>query len=690
MSYSLAVDIGGTFTDIVLRGSDGVLTVDKTLTTHDDLLVGFFRGVESVLAKAKASPQSIDGVVVHATTVVTNALIERKGQPTALVVTEGFRDVLAIRNEHRYEMYDPQIEFPDPLVTRAMTFGVRERTLSDGTVLQTPDLKDIKALARELADKGACAIAICFLNSFANPDNEAVVARELAKLLPDAFICTSSDVAPQIREYPRASTATVNAYAMPISQPYLRRLCERLKSDGYANSPLIMLSSGGIVGADTAGRNPVRMIESGPAAGALAACHYAEVLGIDRLMSFDMGGTTAKACLIENRQPLVTGLFEVDRRYRFKEGSGLPVTVPSIDMIEIGAGGGSIAHVDALGLLKVGPESAGSDPGPACYGRGATQPAVTDADLVLGLLDPDNFLGGDMKLDARAARAAVGRLADQLGLTEMQTARGIFRVVTEAMASAARTHATDRGVDYRGLPLFAFGGAGPIHACEVATLLQSSTVIVPPQSSVLSAFGTLVTPVRLDLVRSDLVKLMDLDWDRASKILNQMIDEAKLALTEAGCAREDVTLIFGADLRYFGQQNELTVTFAEDPRSQKSTRGISKEFESDYRKLYGVNPSHVPIELVSWRLTARGPDVPFHAATRLPTAPGKPIRHRRVDAWDISAEIPVYARKDLAVGQSIEGPAIVEERETTTALPPGWIAQIDSVGCIVARKQVVS
>jgi N-methylhydantoinase A len=477
---------------------------------------------------------------------------------------------------------------------------------------------------------------------------------------------------------------------MPISQPYLQRLCARLQSDGYANSPLIMLSSGGVVGAETAGRNPVRMIESGPAAGALAACHYAEVLGIDRLMSFDMGGTTAKACLIEDRQPLVTGLFEVDRRYRFKEGSGLPVIVPSIDMIEIGAGGGSIAHVDTLGLLKVGPQSAGSDPGPACYGRGGRNPTVTDADLVLGLLDADNFLGGDMKLDRAAAVAAVERLAGELGLTEVQTARGIFRVVTEAMASAARTHATDRGVDYRGLPLFAFGGAGPIHACEVATLLQSSTVIIPPQSSVLSAFGTLVTPVRLDLVRSDLAKLSNLDWERADRILNQLVDEAKQALHEAGCAPQDVTLIVGADLRYFGQQNELTITFSSDPRAQRSTESIATEFESEYRKLYGVTPSHVPIELVSWRLTARGPRVPFHAAARLPATAGKPARFRRVDAWDDATEVPVFLRRDLAAGQSIEGPAIVEERETTTALPPGWGAEVDSVGCIVARKRTVS
>ena len=431
MTYSLAVDIGGTFTDIVLRHSSGVLTVDKVLTTHHDLLEGFFAGVSNVMKAAKIGPRDVDGVVVHATTIVTNVLIERKGRPTALLVTEGFRDVLHIRNEHRYEMYDPQIEFADPLVPSELTFGVAERVRADGTILRGPDEKQVEALAGKLKAKGVVSVAICFLNSYANPDNERAVGKQLAALLPDVFFTLSSEVAPQIREYPRASTAAVNAYAMPISLPYLRGLSERLKRESFPNSPLIMLSSGGVVGAETAGRNPARMIESGPAAGALAGCHYAEVLGIQRLMSFDMGGTTAKACLIEDGEPLITGLFEVDRRWRFKEGSGLPVTIPSIDMIEIGAGGGSIARVDNLGLLKVGPDSAGSAPGPACYGRGGTSPTVTDADLVLGLLDADNFLGGDMKLDRKAAEAAVGKLGDDLGLSRTQAARGIFRVVTE-------------------------------------------------------------------------------------------------------------------------------------------------------------------------------------------------------------------------------------------------------------------
>ncbi|MBD0416842.1 hydantoinase/oxoprolinase family protein [Oryzicola mucosus] len=690
MTYSLAVDIGGTFTDIVLRNSDGRLTVDKTLTTHEDLLKGFFGGVNSVLSHAGISSDAVDGVVVHATTVVTNALIERKGPATALVVTEGFRDVLSIRNEHRYDMYDPQIEFPEPLVPEHLTFGIAERTLADGTVLMKPSETDIAALAKQIRESGAQSVAICFLNSFINAENETLVAGELARHLNDIFICTSSDVAPQIREYQRASTATVNAYTMPISQPYLRRLSDRLRSEGFSNTPLIMLSSGGVVGAETAGRNPVRMIESGPAAGALAACHYAEVLGIDRLMSFDMGGTTAKACLIENRTPLITGLFEVDRRYRFKEGSGLPVTVPSIDLIEIGAGGGSIAHVDDLGLLKVGPESAGSNPGPACYGRGGTHATVTDADLVLGLIDAENFLGGDMQLDKPATDRAMQALGDKLGSSGVQAARGIYRVVTEAMASAARAHATDRGVDYRGLPLFAFGGAGPLHACGVAELLQSSSVIVPPRSSVLSAFGTLVTPLRLDLVRSDLVRLDNIDWGRVEKVIGEMEKEGRTALLEAGCAAADIEIHVGADMRYFGQQHEVTVTFDADPRISRDTEALADLFAENYKTLYGVNPNHVPVEIVSWRVVVNGPAIRFHPAGQPGSAEGEPKRHRPVHAWQDDEMVPVYDRQALAVGQIVNGPLIIEERETTTAIPPNWVATIDHLGCIVATKKTAN
>ena len=685
--YSLAVDIGGTFTDIVLRSDDGALTVDKTLTTPKDLLDGFFTGVHAVLKKACIGPADINGVVVHATTVVTNSLIERKGQVTAMLTTEGFRDVLFIRNEHRYEMYDPQIEFAAPLVPRELTFGVRERTLADGTVLTVPERAGIMAIAQQLKAAKVRSLAICLLNSYANPANERAVAAVLREAAPDMFISLSSDVAPQVREYPRASTTAINAYTMPISLPYLRALRARLKAEKFANEPLIMLSSGGIIGVEVAGRNPVRMIESGPAAGALAASHYAQVLSLDRLMSFDMGGTTAKACLIEDRKPLITGLFEVDRKYRFKEGSGMPVTIPSIDMIEIGAGGGSIAHVDDLGLLKVGPESAGAEPGPACYGLGGMAPTVTDADLVLGLLDADNFLGGEMKLDLPAARAATKRIGDRLNTGLHETARGIYRIVAEAMASATRAHATDRGVDYRGMPLFAFGGAGPAHACEVGALLLSTSVIFPPQASVLSAFGTLVTPVRLDLVRSALGLLEAVEWARTERLIAEMADEGMSALANAGVARGDVAMTFGADLRYFGQQNEVGVTLVADPRLMRDGGAIRREFERAYLAQYGFNPSHVPVEIVSWRLTVHGPQVPFHVATIPAGTPGAPKRWRPVHLWQDEQQVPVYDRSALATGQSLAGPSIIEERETTIVIPPGWHATVDAFGCVVATLE---
>ncbi len=686
MSYSLAVDIGGTFTDVVLRRDDGALAVDKTLTTHNDLLEGFFRAVSQVLDKAGIVPGDVDGLVVHATTVVTNALIERKGARTALLVTKGFRDILTIRNEHRYEMYDPQIEFADPLVSRDLTFEVDERVLADGELLRPAAAAELEAIAARLRELDVASVAVCFLNSFRNAANEQAALRVLSAALPDLSVSLSSSVAPQIREYPRASTTAVNAYTAPITEPYLKGLAKGLAERAIGHQPLIMLSSGGIIGAEIAARNPVRMIESGPAAGALAAAHYATELNLGRLLAFDMGGTTAKACLIEDRKPLVTGSFEVDRIYRFMEGSGMPLTIPSVDMIEIGAGGGSIASVDDLGLLKVGPRSAGSMPGPACYGRGGDQPTVTDADLALGLLDGANFLGGDMALDLGASRAAIARVGDQLGTDVIQTARGIFWIVAETMAAAARTHATDRGFDYRGLPLLAFGGAGPVHACAVGELLQSAAVIFPPQASVLSAFGTLVTPVRLDLVRSSLARLDALDWAMVDATIDELVQEGRDALEAAGVSPEDVVLRFGADLRYAGQQNEVTVELSGDPRASHDADALRDAFAAAYFAQYNVNPSHVPVEIVSLRLTAEGPRPHFGGVDRPGAAPGAPKVSRPVGLWDNADAVPVYDRGALGIGQEIAGPAIIEERETTIVLPPLWTATVNDIGCIIATK----
>ena len=688
MTYSLAVDIGGTFTDAVLRGSDGSLTVDKTLTTHHNLLEGFFRGVDLVLTKAGVRPEAVDGVIVHATTLVTNALIERKGPPTALITTKGFADVLSIRNEHRYEMYDPQIEFAEPLIPRHLTFEVDERVLADGTVLRAVDPAAIEALIPLMKSEGVVSAAICLINGFRNGANERAIAEVLQSKWPDLYLSLSSSVAPQIREYPRASTTAINAYTAPITAPYLRGLSAGLEEAGAPNRPLIMLSSGGVIGAEVAARNPVRMIESGPAAGALAAAYYAERLKLARVLSFDMGGTTAKACLIEDSKPLVTGSLEVDRMYRFCEGSGMPLTIPSIDMIEIGAGGGSIASMDNLGLLKVGPRSAGSEPGPACYGRGGSDPTVTDADLVLGLLDADNFLGGDMPLDKAAAEAAIDRLAEALGTDRLQAARGIYRIVAETMAGAARAHATDRGVDHRGLPLLAFGGAGPVHACAVGELLQSTAVIFPPQASVLSAFGTLVTPVRLDLVRSALGRLDGLDWAVAEKLLDDMTSEALEALGETGTAPEHVRWRIGADLRYTGQQNEVTVVFESDPRETRDSEMIRGVFETAYFSQYGVNPSHVPIEIVSWRLTAQGPENVVDGARAPSGFPAAPKGERLIPLWLTAGPAKIYDRSLLTAGQEIAGPALLEERETTVVLPHGWSGVVDEFGCVRATREV--
>jgi N-methylhydantoinase A len=686
-NYALAVDIGGTFTDIVLRSASARTWVDKTLTTPESLDIGFFRAIDAILKKASIEPSAITDVLVHATTVVTNAVIERKGPLTALLVTDGFRDILSIRDEHRYEMFDPQIEFPKSLISREMTFGITERVLATGEVLKPLDVAQAETTVEDLKNKGVVSVAVSFLNAYLNPVNERAMRDIIQKRVSDIYVSISSEVAPQIREYPRTSTVAMNAYTVPITGPYLDALRRGLKQRGFVNDPLIMLSNGGVIGIDVAKRFPVRMVESGPAAGALAAAYYAEVLGLDRLLSFDMGGTTAKACIIEDRQPLVVGNFEVDRIYRFKAGSGLPILIPAVDMIEIGAGGGSVASMSDLGLLKVGPQSAGSVPGPVCYGRGGQNPTVTDADLVLGYLSADHFLGGDMKLDLTAAEKQLSQLAKSLGTSLAETALGIYRVVGESMTAAARAHAADRGIDYRGLPLFAFGGAGPVHACYVAELLESPVVIYPPLASVLSAFGTLVTPPRLDLGRGALSRLSALDWQQVDAILSELVRDARSGLASAGCKPDDLAFRFGADMRYFGQQNEVTTWFETDPRENHDIAWVRKVFESTYENLYSLRLADVDVEVVSWRLVAIGPSAPRHSTPELAATPAKPKTTRKARFHRSDVDTPVYERRELARDQGIKGPAIIEERETTIIILPGWRANVDTTGCIMASKE---
>src|SRR3954451_13256714 len=598
--WRLAVDIGGTFTDVVLiNAADGRVIVDKTLTTPAAPLDGVRAGVRQLLAKAGVPPAEITAPIVHATTLITNSLIEGKIGRAGIVTTAGFGDTMLIRDEHRYDMYDLQIEFPTPPVPRERVVEIAERVNPLGDVVETPSAADLEAVTTALRDAQVEAVGVCLINAYANPANERLIADHLRRELGVPG-CVSAEISPQIREYPRMITTACNAATMPVIGPYLDELQKWLASEGFggsvlmmlsnggvvdahdaarspiplvecgpapggrAGSLLMMLSTGGVVSADDAARSPIRLVESGPAAGALAGSWFARRLNEDRLLCFDMGGTTAKSCLIAGGEPEVTNTFEVARMYRFKKGSGFPVSVPSVDLVEIGAGGGSLARIDELGLLKVGPDSAGADPGPACYGRGGTGAAVTDADLAMGMLDAGYFLGGDMQLDVAANAEALRSIATGLGLPVSDTAAGIHELVNQNMAAAARMHAVDQGEDLRGVTLLAFGGAGPIHACGVAELLDSPRVIFPVNASVLSAFGTLVSPVRIDLARSMVRSFDAIDETERDSVLSELRAEGRRVLLAAGVRADGVRFRYGADVRYAGQGNEVTVWLQTD------------------------------------------------------------------------------------------------------------------------------
>lgn len=688
--WRLAVDIGGTFTDVVLLDAEsGSVVAEKTLSTPSDLLVGFRRGVEGALSKAGIRPSDVRAPIVHATTVITNTLIEGKTAPTALVTTAGFADVLLIRDEHRYDMYDLQIEFPDPPVPRESTFEVDERTTADGRVVREPSEDEMDRLAAAVSGGRTEAVAICLLHSYANPSNERRLRDGLAQRLGDLPICVSSDLAPQMREYPRTVTTVCNAATMPLIGPYLVALETWLRDQGFGGALMMMLSNGGVVSSQVAASSPIRLVESGPAAGALAGAWYARYLHEDRLLCFDMGGTTAKSCLIEGAEPAMTMDFEVARMYRFKKGSGLPVTVPSVDLVEIGAGGGSLARVDDLGLLKVGPESAGADPGPACYGQGGTGASVTDADLVLGHLDAGYFLGGDMPLDTEAASEALGKSAGAIGASVSDTAGGIYEVVNQNMAAAARMHAVERGMDLRGLPILAFGGAGPVHACGVAELLESSRVIFPTRASVLSAFGTLVSPVRIDLARTLVRELEKVDMAERDVLLQEMCDEGMRVLGDAGVPAGNVRFRFGIDARYRGQAHELTIWVGEGDRWRTTLEETLRLYSDEYARVYGLSIPDVPVEVVTWRVAAWAPP-PALDLPPLPPARGesepKGWRPVRFERQSDAVATPVYDRSALGTGTTIAGPALIQERETTVVLRPGWRAEVAVDGSVVAER----
>jgi N-methylhydantoinase A/oxoprolinase/acetone carboxylase beta subunit len=703
MSWRLAVDIGGTFTDVVLAGpSDGREIIGKVLTTPKDPAAGVMDGIRAVLRRAGIGLDAV-GHVIHGTTLVTNALIERKGARTGLVTSQGHEDVLDIAREGRYDAYDLFIEKPEPLVPVGLREGISARLLSDGRELVPVDRANIAAAARRLVDAGAEAIAVSLLHSYREPSHEAVVAEVLRAVAPGVRVSLSSSVVREIREYERTSTTVANAYVLAVVEAYLRSLLAQLRDEGFAGELLLMLSSGGTCTVETACENPIRLVESGPAGGVAASAAHARATDTARVLSFDMGGTTAKVCFIDDGEPRVTREFEVARMWRFRRGSGLPIIVPVLELIEIGAGGGSIAHIDRMGLPKVGPESAGSEPGPACYGRGGDRPTVTDANLLLGYLDADYFLGGTMALDTDAARAAIRRhVAEPLGMTEIQAAWGIHEIVSENMANAALIHAVERGKEVAAYDLYAYGGAAPMHACTVAERLGITRVIVPPGAGARSCFGFLASPLAFEIARTRALLLGTQDWNEVAAILASLEDEARAPLVRTGIRAEDIVITRWCDMRYRGQGSEVEVPLPAGVPDARWAELVLRAFEQAYGQMYRHVPHGLAIEAVTWRVRASSdramaglpgstsPDVRRDPAEARRVPVSATIKARRpmyVAADQRFHTVPVYDRYTLAPGFSAPGPAIVEEVESTTVVSPGFDVGVDGAGNLVLDRR---
>lgn len=676
----LGVDIGGTFTDLAWITADGRILIDKVLTTPEQPAQGVTNVMDRVFGRHEAAGSVRQ--FVHGTTLVTNALIERKGGPIALLATAGFRDALEMRREHRYELYDLMVELPPPLVPRHLRFDVPERILADGTVDQSLDVDFVRRLTIELWNAGIKAVAICFLHSFAHPQHERAARETIFGAAPDMRVGLSSEIIPDIREFERMSTVAANVYVQERAGEYLDDLRNRSGRIGIEPEPLIMMSSGGTATVEVAREHPIRMVESGPAGGALAAAHYGRILGLKRLLAFDMGGTTAKLCAIDEGTPLITHRFEVDRIYRMKPGSGLPLNVPVIDMIEIGVGGGSIARLDSLGLVAVGPDSAGADPGPACYGRGGILPTVTDADLVLGYLDPLRFLGGDLRIDLEAAERAIRlHVADPMGVDVVTAAWAIHRTANEGMANAARVHAVERGFDVRSTPLFAYGGAGPVHGVGLAAAVGSPTVIIPPRAGVISAIGFLTAPLMFDHVHVSRRRTDQIDSGQVGKLLDALRNSGAELLTKSGVAPRDVRHEATAEMRYVGQGHNVHVPIPD------ALEELRRAFETRYAQLYGRRGPDLPVEVMTWRVVSKGrrPELalPWSARGESEESRARGVFFAEEERF---LETPVFSRTALGEGWVAPGPVIIEERESTVVVPPGWSPRVGDAGCLVVDR----
>ncbi len=679
----IGVDIGGTFTDVALEIGERRFT-GKILTTPHAPEEGVLAALRSVTAEAGVEPGEV-GVIIHGTTLATNALIERKGARTALLTTEGFRDVVEIRHENRFEQYDVNIDLPPPLVPRRLRLPIRERIDAQGEVLVPLDESSVARAIEALAAQQVEAVAVGLLHSFTNPDHERRVGDAIARRLPQLAVTLSCEVSPEMREYERFSTACANAYLQPLIGRYVAKLDRDLVRAGFRCPLLLMTSGGGITTSETAIRFPVRLVESGPAGGAIFAACIARQHGLDQVVSFDMGGTTAKICLIDKAQPQTARAFEVARICRFLKGSGLPLRVPVIEMVEIGAGGGSIARVDTLGRIVVGPDSAGSEPGPVCYGRGGQEPTVTDADVVLGRVDPRTFSGGKMTLDvAGAERAAAERIGAALNLATEHAALGISEMVDENMANAARVHAIESGKDLRPRTLIAFGGAAPLHAARVAEKLGIARVLVPANAGVGSAVGLLRAPVAYEIVRGRLMRLDSFDAASVNRLFAEMRTEAE-AIVRRGAPAAKLVEQRSAFMRYRGQGHEIAVELPVRDLTAGDRSTIRELFEAVYRRLYSRPIPGVDIEILSWVVAVRAPSEGHLAAParERPSDP-KPASRRPMFDPDVGEfqQVPIYWRPDLAPGARISGPAVIAEDETSTVVSARFDARIDRFGYI--------
>ena len=686
--FLIGVDIGGTFTDIVaVDQKNGKQYNGKVLTTPQNPSEAVLNGVKEILSKHKIDPKKCR--VIHGTTLVANALIERKGAKTALLTTEGFRDVLEIGREWRYDLFALDLDMPLPIVPRNLRFEVSERLNFEGKIIKKLDEKELIKVAKEIKKSGVQTLGIVFLHSFKNSTHEKFAKKIIQKHVPGLNICLSSTVSPEIGEYERTSTCVANAYVQPIFKKYVKLLAKGIKKIGIKNDLFLMLSDGGIVHEKVAVEYPIRLVQSGPAGGAQAATLYGKIQKTSDILCFDMGGTTAKACLIENGKPNRTTIFEVARVFRFSKGSGLPLQVPVVDMIEIGAGGGSIARVDEMGLIQVGPESSSSYPGPACYDLGGKLPTVTDSDLILGYIDPDNFLGGDMKLMQENAEKAIREhIAKPMGISLLDAAWAIHEVVTQNMSQAATIHALEKGRKIEKFCMIPIGGAGPVHACSMMAKMNINNMISPSNAGVASAIGMIASPNAFELVQADMQNLEDLNFTKIKRKFNSLKKEGEKSLLKTGTKLNKTNISNSLLMRYIGQGYEIEVPINDKCLNSNNITNIRIEFERVYKKLFG-RIEKMPLEIISLRTIATSispQPIIKKKMVDLSMDNKKPKIRKAYFGGKTYLDTPVFQRNNLPKNFKKNGPLIIEERESTLIIPPYFNLKMDFTGNLLIRK----